>query len=101
MSEEVKARLFEPFYTTKKRGQENGLGLAVCHEIVKQVGGRIDVRSEPGAALPSASTFRARPNSRRPCRLRACPPCRSACRRGSFDRAGVHLDEVDTPGPGE
>lgn len=34
-------RIFDPFVTTKARGQGTGLGLAVCHSIVAAQGGRI------------------------------------------------------------
>jgi signal transduction histidine kinase/DNA-binding response OmpR family regulator len=46
MSEETKARFFEPFYTTKPNGQ--GLGTSIVYGIVTRHQGKISVTSEEG-----------------------------------------------------
>jgi len=48
MSHEVKAHIFEPFYTTKDVGKGTGLGLSISYGIIEQHHGNIDVISEPG-----------------------------------------------------
>jgi CheY-like chemotaxis protein len=47
MSPEVIERIFDPFYTTKRKGQGTGMGLAVVHGIVKSHGGTLSVNSTP------------------------------------------------------
>ena len=53
MTPEVRARIFEPFYTTKSAEHGTGLGLAVVYGIVASHEGTIDVDTAPGAG----STF--------------------------------------------
>ncbi|HVM23903.1 MAG TPA: ATP-binding protein [Candidatus Limnocylindrales bacterium] len=50
--EGVRARLFEPFYTTKPPGKGTGLGLHISHNVVSRHGGRIEVAtSEDGTCF--------------------------------------------------
>lgn len=48
MTEEVRRRLFEPFFSTRAGKGGTGLGLSVSQGIVQDLGGSIEVRSTPG-----------------------------------------------------
>ncbi len=48
MSDELAASIFDPFFSTKPRGQGSGLGLAMVQTTVKGHGGVVRVKSEPG-----------------------------------------------------
>lgn len=49
MSEEVRTRCMEPFFTTKARGMSTGLGLSLVYGLVRDVGGSLDIQSALGA----------------------------------------------------
>lgn len=48
MSNPVRARAFEPLFTTKKRGDGNGLGLTMVDNFVRAHSGWIEIESKPG-----------------------------------------------------
>jgi len=57
MSSEQAKKIFDPFYTTKEIGEGTGLGLSVSLNIVKSMGGSVDVQSIPGVGSSFTISF--------------------------------------------
>jgi two-component system NtrC family sensor kinase len=60
MSEETKAHIFEPFYTTKSDSKGVGLGLSVAYGILERHHATVDVESAPGKGTVFTLTFPAK-----------------------------------------
>ena len=46
VSADVRDKLFQPFFTTKRTGL--GMGLSICQSILESLGGRIDLKNHDG-----------------------------------------------------
>jgi len=49
--DEIKDKILQPFFTTKKGTEGTGLGLSITNDIVKAHGGRLDIQSQPGQTI--------------------------------------------------
>jgi CheY-like chemotaxis protein len=90
---DVMEHLFEPFFTTRRAQSGTGLGLAVVHGVVVEIGGAIDVKSNPGHGARFTLYL---PECTEP--LGAADSMPSASARGAGQRLLVVDDEPDLVG---
>jgi PAS domain S-box-containing protein len=83
MTEEVRRRCMEPFFTTKARGISTGLGLVLVAGLVQDAGGSVSVDSAPGRGSTFVIELR-----------RARLPSHDAQARGPAGRARVRLQDA-------
>jgi len=57
MTEQVRRRAMDPFFTTKKRGLSTGLGLSLVHSIADAIGSHVHIDSAPGEGTTVSLTL--------------------------------------------
>ncbi len=57
MSPEILAKIFDPFFSAKSSDEASGMGLTVAKGVIRQVGGKIRVESEPGLGTEVSLEF--------------------------------------------
>ncbi|WP_431269103.1 ATP-binding protein [Dankookia sp. P2] len=80
MSAEVRARVLEPFFTTKEEGKGTGLGLSMVYGFTRQSGGAVRIESEEGVGTTVQMYF---PADDGESRAPAVAPSRAKEREGS------------------
>jgi CheY-like chemotaxis protein len=85
--EQVRPRIFDPFFSTKPPGQGSGLGLAVAYGVVTKRGGSIDVVSATGAGTTFTVSL--------PLSTQGAPSAGSASVHGLVGRGTVLLVDDD------
>jgi two-component system, sensor histidine kinase RegB len=57
MAPEVLSRVGEPFFTTKAPGQGSGLGIFIARTLAEQLGGALEIQSQPGRGTTARITL--------------------------------------------
>ncbi len=83
---------FDPFFTTKGMATHSGLGLSMVHGFVKQSGGFVDLRSEPGDGTKVTLCF---PVSESEAKARLCAPEGEAGHLSAGERVLVVEDDPE------
>jgi signal transduction histidine kinase len=60
---DIRERIFDPFYSTKKQTTQIGMGLTICHKVVEAHHGKISVDSEEGQGTTVEVILPAAPES--------------------------------------
>lgn len=66
IAEDIRSRIFDPFYTTKPLGEGTGLGLSICAGIISDYGGTVDVTSTVGQGATFTVTLPVKPETELP-----------------------------------
>lgn len=103
MSEDVRRRAFEMFFTTKPRGLGTGLGLPLVARVVHNAGGSVHIDSKPGAGtavsllLPSIPATGDKPSRPLSVAITLQDQRVAGVFRQLFEAAGVEARDTSTP----
>jgi PAS domain S-box-containing protein len=89
MPQEIVDRAFEPFFSTKAKGEGSGLGLATVYGIITQAGGYVQIYSEPGIGTTLTILLPATGQA-----LQQAPPPRAEPRGGDGETVLIVEDEA-------
>ncbi len=85
--QEIRDRIFEPFYTTKKTGVGTGVGLSMCQSVVEAHGGKLAITDTPGGGATFTAVL--------PVRRKKVAAVRAAIESAPVEADGASILVVD------